>query len=146
MSTGRAPPPTSVPTLTEVVSWPDDDASTQPGTARADTSVPSPSPSPPLGPVPVPVPVPAPVQSAPATPVPLPMPTESDAEVAGRLLAQIQQQLDLAIDVRLREALTPVLARAADALVRDARREMASVLRDIVARAVDAELARRRGP
>jgi hypothetical protein len=46
--------------------------------------------------------------------------------------------------VRLREALAPVLARAADALIRDARKELTAALRDAVARSVAQELARRR--
>ena len=48
------------------------------------------------------------------------------------------------LEVRLREALAPVLARVADALVRDARKELTTALRDVVARAVAEELARRR--
>jgi hypothetical protein len=46
--------------------------------------------------------------------------------------------------VRLREALAPVLARAADALIRDARKELTAALREAVARSVAQELARRR--
>ena len=45
----------------------------------------------------------------------------------------------------MREVLAPVLTRATDALVRDARSELASTLRDVVARAVAQELSRHRG-
>ena len=34
------------------------------------------------------------------------------------------------LEVRLREALAPILARAADALVRDARKELTAALRE----------------
>ena len=47
-------------------------------------------------------------------------------------------------EVRLREALAPVLTRAADTLIREARKELTTTLRDAVARAVAQELARRR--
>ena len=36
------------------------------------------------------------------------------------------------LEHRLREALAPVLARATDALVREARNELAATLRDVV--------------
>ena len=60
------------------------------------------------------------------------------------MLADLQRQLDLMLEVRLREALAPVLARAADTLIRDARKELTATLRDAVARSVAQELARRR--
>jgi hypothetical protein len=44
----------------------------------------------------------------------------------------------------LRDALTPLLARATDQLAREARNELASTLRDMVERAVAQELARHR--
>jgi len=46
------------------------------------------------------------------------------------------------LEVRLREALAPVLARATDALIRDARKELTTALRDAVARSVAQELTR----
>jgi len=47
------------------------------------------------------------------------------------------------LEVRLREALAPILARATDALVRDARKELTAAMRDIVARSIANELSRR---
>jgi aspartate oxidase len=41
--------------------------------------------------------------------------------------------------------LTPALTRATDALMREARTELASALRDIVSRAVIQEITRHRG-
>lgn len=120
MSTGR-PPPGSIPTLTEVVSWPA-------------VAPPSPVSSPAPEPLPVPVlvaPMPAPAQAV--QPV-------DEAGLHQRVLADIQKQVDLMLEIRLREALAPALARATDALVRDARKELTSTLRDIVAKAVAREV------
>ena len=135
MSSGR-PPPGSIPTLTEVVSWPavvppvTEPAAVAPvalALAPAPASVPEPAPTPiPPGPVPAPV-----VQAI------------NEVQLQQRVLAYIQKQVDLMLDVRLREALAPALARATDALVRDARKELASTLRDIVAKAVEREIASR---
>ncbi|MBW8832113.1 MAG: hypothetical protein JF606_22395 [Burkholderiales bacterium] len=44
----------------------------------------------------------------------------------------------------LREASAPALTRLTDALVRETRAELASTLRDVVARAVAQELSRHR--
>ncbi|HKX40716.1 MAG TPA: hypothetical protein VJO99_06135 [Burkholderiaceae bacterium] len=96
--------PRGVPTLTEVVDWPEG-----------------------------------------AAPAQLAAPLPSESELTAQVLAQVQQQLDLMIEYRMREALTPLLARVADNLVRDARHELASTLREVVARAVELELARQRG-
>ena len=62
------------------------------------------------------------------------------------MLIDLQRQMDLMLDYRLREILTPLLARAADGIVREARSELASTLRDVVERAVALELARHRSP
>ena len=79
--------------------------------------------------------------------MPAPIPAAApvnEAELNRQVLADLQRQLDLMLDVRLREALAPVLARAADALIRDARKELTAALREAVARSVAQELARRR--
>ena len=69
----------------------------------------------------------------------------SEEQLSQRVLADVQHQIELMMEVRLREVLTPLLQRTADSLVRDARGELASTLREIVARAVAQELARHRG-
>ena len=118
-------PPGQVPTLTEVVTWPE---STQ-------------------------LPV-APVTSAEAQPMedagavavaspPSPA-LPSEEQLVERVLAELQRQVDLMLDYRLREMLVSLLTRATDNLVREARGELASTLRDIVSRAVAQELARHR--
>ena len=129
MSSGR-PPPGSIPTLTEVVSWP---AVVPPVTAPAALA--------PVAAAPAPVPEPAPTPIPPG-PVPAPVVQAiNEVQLQQRVLADIQKQVDLMLEVRLREALAPALARATDALVRDARKELASTLRDIVAKAVEREIA-----
>ncbi|MDQ6628883.1 MAG: hypothetical protein M3Z29_10625 [Pseudomonadota bacterium] len=49
------------------------------------------------------------------------------------------------LEVRLREVLAPLLARAADTLVRDARKELTAAMKDVVTRTIAEELARRGG-
>jgi aspartate oxidase len=61
------------------------------------------------------------------------------------VLADLQHQIELMIEYRLREALTPILTRATDSIIRDARAELASTLRDVIARAVAQEMSRHRG-
>ena len=69
----------------------------------------------------------------------------TEDQIVQRVLLDLQRQIDLMLDYRLREALTPVLTRATDALVLEARSTLASTLRDIVARAVAQEISRHRG-
>ena len=73
-----------------------------------------------------------------------PPPTSSEQELVQRILANVQRQVDLMLEQRLREAMAPALARLTDALLRETRGELASTLRDIVARAVAQELSRHR--
>jgi hypothetical protein len=65
-----------------------------------------------------------------------------EARVAQRVLADIDRQLDLMFEHRLREVLTPVLARMTDSLVREMRNQLAANMREMVARAVSIELDR----
>jgi hypothetical protein len=73
-------------------------------------------------------------------------PLASEDELRKQILADVQRQVDQMLEVRLREALAPALTRLTDALVREARGELASSLRDMVARAVAQELSRHREP
>lgn len=57
-------------------------------------------------------------------------------ELIARVIAELVPRVDAALEARLRDALAPALARAADGLIRDARKEMAAALRDLVAEAV----------
>lgn len=122
MTQGPRTPPRHVPTLTEVI---------------------------PLSPVPAREQTPGP-EAAPAPPPPGSGPTVAavgagqEEEITQRVLADLQRQIDLMLEYRLRETLTPALARVADQLIRDTRAELASTLWDVVSRAVAQELARLR--
>jgi hypothetical protein len=72
-------------------------------------------------------------------------PVIDEETLVERVLADVSRQVELMLEYRLRETLTPVLARATDALVREARNELAQTLRDVIARSVAQELARHRG-
>lgn len=60
------------------------------------------------------------------------------------VMSSLQQRMDLMFEYRLREAIAPVLARIIDGVVDEARVALAATLRDVVARAVAQEVARRR--
>ena len=117
--------PQAVPTLTEVVEWPDQAqmpvAHPQNAGGFDESTMLSPGGAQPAA------------------------PGWSEEQLMQRVLVDLQHQVDLMLEVRMREVLTPLLQRAADSLVRDARGELASTLREIVARAVAQELARHRG-
>lgn len=123
---GGSLPPERVPTLTEVVAWPQAAASA-PGGAQL-----------PLPAVEVQPPE-ADMVVAPLQPLRL-----ADEQMVQGVLVEVQRQVELMLDYRLREVLTPLLTRATDSIIRDARAELASTLRDVVARAVAQELARHR--
>ncbi len=65
---------------------------------------------------------------------------EPGAGAAGDLVAQVlallEPRLGALLETRLREALAPALARAADGLIRDVRAELAPTLRGLVEEAV----------
>jgi hypothetical protein len=61
------------------------------------------------------------------------------------VLLDLQRQMDSMLEYRLREMLTPALARICEQLVRETRIELADTLRDVIDRAVAQELARLRG-
>jgi hypothetical protein len=80
---------------------------------------------------------------------PAPAPTPQAAslnedQIVQRVLLDLQRQIDLMLEYRVREAMIPALTRATDALVLEARNELASTLRSIVAKSVAQELARHR--
>jgi hypothetical protein len=145
-------PVVPVPVPTEIVASPVPSSMTLPAMTPApgQTSphVQAAAPEPALGapaaapaPPPVPVPVPVPVH-APA-PVATVAHAISEAQLAQRVFTDLQRQVDLMLEVRLREVLAPVLARATDSILRDARKELTAALHDIVSRSVARELRRR---
>jgi hypothetical protein len=63
--------------------------------------------------------------------------------MAQRVQANVQIQLEHLLEARLREAMAPLLAQQADALVQGLKVDMAQALSDMVARAVDQEITRK---
>jgi hypothetical protein len=84
------------------------------------------------------------VHEAPASVV-VPLPVQrSEAQITQHVLADVQRQVELMLEYRMREALAPILARATDMLIRDVRTQLSHTLHEMVARAVAQELARHR--
>lgn len=65
------------------------------------------------------------------------------AQLVERVLRDLQRDADLMLELRLREAVAPVLARLADELVHELRGKLEAALRDAVTQAASRELARR---
>lgn len=140
MKPGQQQPPQRVPVLTEVVVLP----KAAPAPAGEVDEFPPVAPAAPFA-APAAAPVggreiarPAPV----ATAAPDATASIDEARVAQRVLADLDKQLDLMFEHRLRESLTPVLARMTDSLVREMRNQLAANMREMVARAVSIELDR----
>ena len=140
MSGSPGMPPDRVPTLTEVVPWPAEGVPADGVAAAGAGSVAEAA----LAPIPRSVPVLAKTALAEPPPIPPASPAITEAQLTHRILTDVQRQIDLMLEYRLREALAPVLARATDNLVRESRSELASTLRDVVARAVAQEMSRHR--
>lgn len=68
---------------------------------------------------------------------------EMAAALSAEVLFELEQRIGSVLDARLREALAPALARAADALIQDARLELAQTLRALVDESVTRALERR---
>jgi len=140
MSGSGGAPASGVPTLTEVVAWPAPAAVAPAPLEPAPEAFPLEETA--LPPATSPVATVMPVEPAAAPVVTATLPTEE--QLAQRVLNDLQHQIELMLDYRMREILTPILTRATDSVIRDARAELASTLRDLVARAVAQELARHR--
>lgn len=128
MSSSRPGPPDSVPTLTEVVVLADAAVSEEEDEFLQATTL--------FEALPAESTLPPAVASEPLI---------TEDQLVQRVLTDLQRQIDLMLEYRLREVLAPTVARAADALIRDARNELASTLHDVVTRAVTQELSRHRG-
>ena len=131
------PHPAQVPTLTEVI-----DVQGQPPVAPPASAAQAPSslrPAVALDALPVlgevVSPLPEPQQAPPAL---------SEAQLAHRVLSDVQRQVDGMLEYRLKEAMAPLLARHTEAIVRDLRDELNRTLNDVVARSVAQELAKLR--
>ena len=114
------PPPQRVPTLTEVV-----------------RDVP---PTPSADPVEAPLRVESDLAPAPL----LASALLQEARIAEQVLVRLQPQIDVLFEHRMRDVLAPAISRLTTALADEARKQLASTLREIVARAVAEEVARHR--
>jgi hypothetical protein len=123
MSADRTTPPQRVPTLTEVVLL------AEPGAVDIPIEPPPPE---------VPPPHVEPAANSPQSEI-------VEEQLVEDIWADLQRQVDLMLEYRVRETLAPILTRATEAVVRESRQQLASTLRDVVARAVAQELARHRG-
>lgn len=131
-----APKPARVPTLTEVIEV-GDTPLPPPVELQEDAEAPWERTTRFAVPVPQSVAAIAAVAPPPAAPI-------DEERVAERILADVQRQVGVMLEHRIRETLAPALARLTEAVVQEARVELASALRDMVARAVAQELARQR--
>jgi hypothetical protein len=66
-----------------------------------------------------------------------------EAALVQRVLAAVQQRVDLVLEQRIREVLAPAWARLADEIIEQARAELPGTLREVVAQAVEQVLAER---
>lgn len=162
------PHPAQVPTLTEVIELPSGeappDALVPPSSAppvvaeTASASWPDAAPAEAAPPVAMPATVSSPPPPASPRPdsmrilsEPIPMTSGLDVDmdqlaalVTQRVLGDVQKQVDGMLEFRLREAMAPVLARHAEAMVQDLKEELRRTMRDVVTRSVAQEVAKLR--
>lgn len=129
------PHPAQVPTLTEIIEEQVQPPALQP--ARPPLSLDA---LPVLGEV-----VSPPPEQQPPTTQPQSVPSAvTEAQLAHRVLSDVQRQIDSMLEFRLKEAMAPLLARHTEAIARDLRDELHRTLKDVVARSVAQELAKLR--
>ena len=63
-------------------------------------------------------------------------------ELSADLLFELEGRVGVALEARLRESLAPALARVADALIREAKQELAATMRELVEEAVTRAIER----
>ena len=80
-----------------------------------------------------------------AVAAPPPSPAPDPAWLVETVLRDVEQRIGALIEQRLREALAPTLARAADTLVAESRVALEAGLREVVQESVTAALARHTG-
>jgi hypothetical protein len=134
------PNPAQVPILTEVIDLP-----LRPDLAVDAASRPVSSAS--LDALPVLAEVVSPLTEVAAQPTSMPShgePAVTEAQLAQRVLSDVQKQVDSMLEFRLKEAMAPLIARHTEAIARDLRDELSRTLKDVVARSVAQELAKLR--
>lgn len=140
------PHPAQVPTLTEIIDLQGPLPVPQPASPPAEVRPPVPLDAlPVLGEVVFPPPEPKtrPLPQSIALPQDVPA-AMTEAQLAHRVLSDVQRQIDSMLEFRLKEAMAPLLARHTEAIARDLRDELNRTLKDVVARSVAQELAKLR--
>ncbi len=69
---------------------------------------------------------------------------QAEQRLVADIMLDLQSQIEASFEARLRDALVPLLARAAEAMLLETREQFSAMLRDMVAKAVAQELARHR--
>lgn len=146
---GRARP-LHVPTLTEVVEVPTASPAPLPDEAvavvvdEAPIAPPSPLPESVSPPQPPPPPQLPPVHEVEVeAPSVLPAsPDINEAQLAQKILVDVQKRIDSMLEFRLRESMQPLLAQFIETLMADLRDELSRTMRDVVNRSVAQELAK----
>lgn len=121
VSDERPPSVDRVPTLTEVVDF---GPVAVPEDLRAGTDTPPPA-----------------VAVPPVAPLPSVAPDPE--QLVTQVLSELSPRIEMLLESRLREALAPALARAAEALIRESRDGLNRTLRELVEEAVTRALQRR---
>ena len=80
-----------------------------------------------------------------AEPEPEPEPEFDPQRVVTDVLSELAPRIEMLLEARLREALAPALARAAEVLIRDSRVALNQTLRELVEEAVVRAITRRGG-
>lgn len=68
----------------------------------------------------------------------------SEEQISQRVLTDLQRQVDLMFEYRVREVMAPALERLAQSMIQEVRSQLSDTLRDVVRRAVAQELSRQR--
>lgn len=90
-------------------------------------------------------PPPQPSVPVPPSPSPAVQAVEvSEDQIVQRVMADVQRRVDSMLEFRLREAMAPILARHAEAIIQDLRNELSLTMRDVVTRSVAQEVAKLR--
>jgi hypothetical protein len=152
MSEWQQPPPAEVPTLTEII----DDAPAHQGGAvvlplrgPVRESMRDVQPEVPAEPLDTPPfksdELAVPTADLRAAPTPFDPTAEIDEDALFLdVLAEVRTQVDRLLDYRLREAMAPVVERAVELLIQDAKAELSITLHDVLRRAVAQVIARNR--
>jgi hypothetical protein len=69
---------------------------------------------------------------------------QAQQRLVADILLDVQAQVDASFEARLRDALVPLLARAAETMLLETREQFSALLREVVAQAVAEQLARHR--